>query len=129
MNKINYAKKTQLTIEKIKREQAVPSLLLHSCCAPCSSACLEYLSRYFNITVFYYNPNISPEEEFEKRFAEQIRLINEMPFKNEVKIIKGDYNYSDFLQIAKGLENVPEGGERCFKCYRLRLEKAAAVAK
>lgn len=129
MNKINYAKKTELIIEKIKREQALPSLLLHSCCAPCSSACLEYLSRYFKITVFYYNPNISPQEEFEKRFCEQERLINEMPLENKVRVIKGGYNYNDFLEIARGLENAKEGGERCFKCYRLRLEKTAALAK
>ncbi len=128
MNKINYSKETEKIIENNKREQILPSLLLHSCCAPCSSACLEYLSAHFRITVLYYNPNIYPVSEFEKRFSEQERLISEMPLENGVSLIRGEYNYDDFAKTVKGLENVPEGGERCFKCYRLRLEKTAAVA-
>ena len=128
MNKINYSKETEKIIENNKREQILPSLLLHSCCAPCSSACLEYLSAHFRITVLYYNPNIYPASEFEKRFSEQERLISEMPLENGVSLIRGEYNYDDFAKTVKGLENVPEGGERCFKCYRLRLEKTAAVA-
>lgn len=107
----------------------MPSLLIHACCAPCSSACLEYLNPYFRITVFYYNPNISPEAEFEKRLAEEKRLLAGMPFENPVDIIEGHYDYGDFLQIAKGLEDCPEGGERCFRCYRLRLEETARLAK
>lgn len=105
-----------------------PSLLLHSCCAPCSSYTLEYLTQYFNITVFYYNPNISPAEEFFKRVAEQKRLISELPVKNPVSFIEGDYDYSEFLEAVKGLEHIPEGGERCFACYRLRLERTARLA-
>ncbi len=107
----------------------VPKLLLHSCCAPCSSYTLEYLSRYFSITVFYFNPNISPKAEFDKRFAEQKRLIESLPSKNKISLICGDYNYDEFLNIARGYESVPEGGERCFRCYRMRLEKTAELAK
>ena len=129
MNKINYSKETEKIIENNKREQILPSLLLHSCCAPCSSACLEYLSAHFRITVLYYNPNIYPASEFEKRFSEQERLISEMPLENGVSLIRGEYNYDDFAKTVKGLENVPEGGERCFKCYELRLEKAAEISK
>ena len=129
MNKINYSKETEKIIEQNKREQKLPSLLLHACCAPCSSACLEYLNKYFDITVYYYNPNISPEGEFIKRFSELKRLINSMPFENPVKLIEGEYDYEEFLNIAHGLELCREGGERCFACYRLRLEKTAAYAK
>lgn len=129
MNKVNYSIKTEKIIEKNKREHILPSLLLHVCCAPCSSACLEYLNKYFKITVYYYNPNISPKSEFDKRLAEEKRLINEMKFENQVNIEEGFYDYNEFLKIAKGLENVPEGGERCFRCYQLRLDKTAALAK
>ena len=111
------------------QQQDVKHLLLHSCCAPCSSYVIEYLSRYFQITVFYFNPNISPEEEFYKRVSEQKRLINEMPLKRKVKFIEGKYDCEKFYSIAKGLENLKEGGERCFKCYRLRLEETAITAQ
>lgn len=127
MNKINYQKQTDKIIENLNNE--VPRLLLHSCCAPCSSYTLEYLSQYFEITVFYFNPNISPEAEFDKRYEEQKRLIENLPVKNRITLIRGDYNYNDFLNIAKGYENVPEGGERCFRCYRMRLEKTAGLAQ
>lgn len=106
-----------------------PKLLLHACCAPCSSACLEYLAAHFDITVLFYNPNIFPETEFEKRYGELRRLVCEMPCCKAVKVTDIGYNYNDFLQIAAGLEAVPEGGERCFKCYRLRLKAAARFAK
>lgn len=129
MIKENYSIKTEQIIEENKREHILPSLLLHACCAPCSSACLEYLNRYFSITVYYYNPNISPKSEFDKRLSEEKRLIDKMPFENKVKIEEGLYDYNEFLKIAKGLENVREGGKRCFKCYELRLEKTAAFAK
>ena len=129
MNKINYSKETEKIIDVNKREQKLPSLLLHGCCAPCSSACLEYLNKQFKITLFFYNPNISPKEEFEKRFSEAKRLVAEMPFENSVKIIKGDYDYSRFLNAVSGFETVKEGGERCFKCYALRLEETAKAAK
>lgn len=127
MNKINY----QLELDKIIASlgDSTPRLMLHSCCAPCSSYTLKYLSQYFDITVYYYNPNISPIDEFEKRFLEQERLISSMPMKNSVELIKGEYCYDDFLDIARGYEDVAEGGERCFRCYRLRLEQTAKLAK
>lgn len=127
--KQNYQILLNKTLEGIQKDGIVPSLLLHSCCAPCSSYVLEYLSEYFDITIFYYNPNISPEQEFFKRVGEQKRLITEMPLKREVKFIEGAYEPSRFFELAKGLEDIPEGGERCFKCYRLRLEKTAKAAK
>ena len=125
--KENYQIILNKTIDEIQKNNIVPSLLLHSCCAPCSSYVLEYLSEYFDITIFYYNPNISPEEEFYKRVNEQKRLINEMPLKRKVKFIEGKYDCEKFYSIAKGLENLKEGGERCFKCYRLRLEESYSV--
>lgn len=126
---MNYSIETEKIIDYNKREQIVPSLLLHACCAPCSSACLEYLSSFFNITVFFYNPNISPKAEFDKRLAEERRLITEMLPDKNINVIEGTYNYNDFLDAIKGLENAKEGGERCFKCYRLRLEKTVQLAK
>ena len=128
MNKINYQNQLDKIIENIAPDNP-PRLLLHSCCAPCSSYTLEYLSNYFDITVYYFNPNISPKEEFDKRFAEQKRLIDSLPAKNPIKLVLGEYNYDDFLQIARGYENVAEGGERCFRCYRMRLESTARIAK
>lgn len=128
MEKVNYQLKLDKIIESMA-ENETPSLLLHSCCAPCSSYVLEYLSKFFRITVFYYNPNIYPESEYEKRVAEQERLIEEIPAENPIALIVGDYDHSEFLRIASGLENVPEGGERCFKCYEFRLRRAAQIAK
>lgn len=122
---MNYQNKLDEIIENL---DYVPNLLLHSCCAPCSSYVIEYLSNYFNITIYYYNPNISPKEEYEKRKNEQIRFIKEFKSKNKLDIIDVDYNYDDFLNIANGLENVKEGGIRCFKCYNLRLESTAKKA-
>ena len=127
MNKINYQKELDKIIDSLNGR--VPTLLLHSCCAPCSSYTLEYLSNYFDITVYYYNPNISPKAEFDKRFGEQKLLIASLPAKHEIKLVEGDYNYGDFSEIAKGFENTKEGGERCFRCYKLRLEKSAHLAK
>lgn len=127
MNK-NYQIILNKTLESIVKSNARPSLLLHACCAPCSSYVLEYLNEYFDITVFFYNPNITEKDEYDKRAAEIRRLINEMPKKNEIKLLYGDYSPADFTEIAKGLEDVPEGGERCFKCYRLRLNETASTA-
>ena len=124
--KINYQLKLE---ELVKNLDYVPKLLLHSCCAPCSSRCIEFLSEYFDITVLYYNPNISPEEEYEKRKQEQIKFINEFNSKNKLDFMDIEYNYDDFLNIARGMEKEKEGGPRCFKCYNLRLEKTAQVAK
>lgn len=129
MNKINYQKKLDELIENNKRGSITPSLLLHSCCAPCSSYTIEYLSQFFNITVLYYNPNISPKQEYEKRKAEQIRLIESMPVKNKVVLMDCDYNSEEFFEIARGYESCREGGERCFRCYELRMRRTAELAR
>ena len=129
MNKINYQLELDKIINKIEGENTTKSLLLHSCCAPCSSYVLAYLNKYFNITVFYYNPNITNKEEYLKRKQEQIRLISELPAINKINILDADYNPEKFFEISKGLENCREGGERCFKCYKLRLEATAKAAK
>lgn len=106
----------------------LPRLLLHSCCAPCSSAVLESLSQYMAITVFYFNPNIFPEEEFLHRIAEQKRLISQLPCKYPVNFIENGWQQERFYEAVRGLEDIPEGGERCFSCYRLRLEETARIA-
>lgn len=129
MNKKNFQKELDKIINQNAEKGVVPKLLLHACCAPCSSYCLEYLSQYFEITVFYYNPNISFKEEYEYRLREEKRLISLMRFKNPVNIIEGEYNPKDFLEAAKGLENEPEGGKRCAECFKLRLKAAAETAK
>lgn len=129
MNKVNYQKELDKLIDKNTKENIVPTLLLHSCCAPCSSYVLEYLSKYFRITVLYYNPNIFPKEEYEYRINEQARLINELPVINPISFISTDYEPEHFYEIAKGLENEPEGGKRCEKCFYLRLSYAARLAK
>lgn len=124
----NYQKELEKIIEAAQKEGKVPKLFLHSCCAPCSSYVLEYLSQYFEITDFFYNPNISPREEYEKRTKELKRLIDQMPFVHKPVFVEGNYCPEDFFAMAKGLEEVPEGGERCFACYRMRLEEAARLA-
>ena len=129
MNNINYQKILDKELVKIQQSEAIPTLLLHSCCAPCSSYVIEYLSKFFKITVFYYNPNISPDEEYQYRANEQKRLIESMTFENPVDFLEGDYNPDDFFNLCKGLENEPEGGARCAKCFNLRLNKTAEVAK
>ena len=129
MNKINYQKELDKVIEVLQRQGRVPRLLLHSCCAPCSSYVLEYLSRYFEITVFYYNPNIYPPEEFGKRVEEQKRLIAQLPAEHPISFLDGPYEPERFYEMARGLEQIPEGGERCFKCYRLRLSETAEMAR
>lgn len=123
---MNYQKKLDEIINSL---DYIPNLLLHTCCAPCSSAVIEYLANYFNITVYYYNPNISPESEYLKRKNEQIKFLNTFKSKNKLDYIDADYNYNDFLEIAKGYEEIPEGGERCFRCYNLRMESTALKAK
>ena len=129
MQKRNYQRELEQILKGLEESQTVPRLLLHSCCAPCSSYVLEYLSQYFAITVLYYNPNISPREEYEYRKAEQLRLIAEGDWQNPVDFLDCDWDAGAFTAIAKGLEDVPEGGARCFACYQLRLEAAAAAAK
>lgn len=127
--KINYQKQLDQIIEKLKEKNKTPTLLLHSCCAPCSSYVLEYLSNYFSITIFYFNPNITDIEEYQKRVEEQKRLILQLPVKNEIHFIEGSYNPELFYALALGLEKEPEGGARCIKCYYQRLEETAKIAK
>lgn len=130
---MNYQLELDKLINELQKKQTdaayhVPRLLLHSCCAPCSSYVLEYLSQHFEITVLYYNPNIFPEEEYRKRVEEQKRLIAALPVKYPVSFAEGRYLPEEFFAVAKGLEDVPEGGERCRKCFRLRLEETARLA-
>ncbi len=129
MQKRNYQKELEQLLHQLSDAPKVPRLLLHSCCAPCSSYVLEYLSSYFAITVLYYNPNISPREEYEHRKAEQLRLIAEGDWKNPVTVLDCDWDGAAFDAISCGLEDVPEGGIRCFACYELRLRAAAEAAK
>ena len=129
MNRINYQKELDKVIESLSQQEKVPTLLLHSCCAPCSSYVLEYLSNYFGITVFYYNPNIYPDEEYEMRVREQQRFIRAFPAKHPIDFIEGAYDKERFYEMARGLEQVPEGGQRCFQCYELRLREAGELAK
>lgn len=123
----------QITMEKIIEQEQnnnnTPTLLLHVCCGPCSSSVLERLASFFEITIYYYNPNISPIDEYKKRVEEVKRLIKEVNFKNPIHFIEGKYDNENFEKIAKGLEDEPEGGDRCNKCYYLRLHETAEVAK
>ena len=140
MNKVNYQKEMEKIIGRLESR---PTLFLHSCCAPCSSYCMEYTREYFDVTVFYYNPNISSDEEYRKRLEEEKRLIaafnkqletgnfvmNSSSHAAKIHIVEGDYQPQDFYNIARGLEQCPEGGSRCFKCYELRLRESFRVAK
>lgn len=127
--KINYQKELDKLIAALQHDGKRPTLFLHSCCAPCSSYVLEYLSEFFEITVFYYNPNIFPDSEYEKRVKEQEMLIQTMELKSPVHFLAGNYEKERFYQMAKGLEEVREGGSRCFACYELRLRETAEKAK
>ncbi len=157
---INYSKELEKITDRVQGLDPAPRLLLHSCCAPCSSYCLEYLREFFDITVYYYNPNITQAAEYEKRKAEEIKLIDiynrqveeqcfteslsgalrekrpeadtfpmhSTPAAHRIGVLEAPYDPAHFLEMSKGLETVPEGGERCFRCYRLRLEKTAEAA-
>lgn len=127
MQKKNYQRMLEQLISAIPEGEA-PRLLLHSCCAPCSSYCLEYLTQYFRITLLYYNPNISPREEFEKRTEELQRLVSRLPMKYPAQVVVPEYRPEEFYNAVKGMEQLPEGGERCLVCFRMRLEKAAQYA-
>ncbi len=127
--KINYQLVCDEKIKELTADGAVPRLLLHSCCGPCSSYVLEYLSAFFEITVLFFNPNIYPESEYEKRLSEQKKLIELMRFENPVSLISVPYDYTAFLACANGLEGEREGGARCTECFRLRLGKCAEIAK
>jgi len=125
----NAQKKLDELIENIILKGKKPTLLLHSCCAPCSSYVLEYLMPYFEISVFYYNPNISPAEEYNKRLKEQAIFIEKFALNNVIPLISGEYCPAKFEQTAIGLTEEPEGGQRCYRCYELRLEETASLAK
>lgn len=124
----NYQKELDTVIQKTDKGKQIPTLLLHSCCAPCSSYVLEYLSEYFRITVFYYNPNIYPEEEYWKRVKEQQTLISQMPVTHPVSFLEGPFDKARFYEAVRGLEHIPEGGERCFACFHLRLSESVKTA-
>lgn len=126
--KINYQTKLEEIIKYHQDKFEKPTLLLHSCCAPCSSYVLEYLSQYFKITLFFYNPNITDIEEFNKRKEELLRLNKEIAPLNATQVIIGDYEPELFINMARGLEDLQEGGNRCFKCYEMRLRKTAILA-
>lgn len=115
--------------ETLKKLDGKKKLLLHACCAPCSSYVIEYLSKYFDITILYYNPNIDTENEFNKRLSELNRFVKEFKTENPVKVISIGYNKEDYLDEIKGLENEKEGGNRCLKCFNLRLLKSCLYAK
>ena len=117
------------TLKTLTESGQFPRLLLHVCCAPCSSYVMEYLSAHFDITVHYYNPNIAPESEYRFRAAELQRLIREQPHARAVSYTEGAYDPDRFYAQSRGLEKEPEGGERCFRCYRLRLEETARLAQ
>ena len=117
------------TILEEQKRGNIPHILLHSCCAPCSTHCIKTLTPFFHITILYYNPNIEPREEYEKRKQEEIRFINEFPHEHTLDIVDTDYDNTLYHARVKGLEKCPEGGERCFACYTLRLSKTAQLAK
>ena len=128
VQKVNYQKELERLLKELGAAERVPTLLIHSCCAPCSSYVLEYLSDYFKITVLYYNPNIYPESEYTKRILEQQKLIRDMKFKYPVSFLAGRYEKEKFYAMAQGMEDLKEGGARCMKCYELRLSEAARQA-
>lgn len=121
----NYQKELNQLLLQLEKENKRPTLLMHSCCAPCSSYVMEYLSHRFDMTMFFYNPNISPQEEYDKRVSELLRLSRVYP----VRVELGTYEPERFFAMAKGMEQLPEGGERCFLCYEMRMREAAVLAK
>lgn len=125
MQKRNYQQELDEIIEKLQKDGSRPSLLLHACCAPCSSYCVEYLSQYFDITLYYYNPNIESQEEFDKRFKEFEKIEERF----NVKVVEETYNAKEFYDSVRGYEDCKEGGDRCTICYRLRLQKSLEYAE
>lgn len=128
MQRIRYDQLMAEEMERLKQAGKRPGLLLHVCCAPCSTACLERLAEAFDVTCFYYNPNISPEGEYDRRFGELERLLSVMPLPHTPSLVRGAYEPERFRALAEGLEDLPEGGPRCARCYRLRLEETARLA-
>lgn len=124
----NYQKKMEEIILENQKRKKTPTLLLQACCAPCSSAVLERISEYFEITILYYNPNISEALEYEKRLNEVKTLVQKLKSKNKISVMAGRYEPKEFFDTVRGYEKLGEGSERCFRCYRLRLEETAKVA-
>ncbi|WP_300409416.1 epoxyqueuosine reductase QueH [Lagierella sp.] len=127
MNKKNYHLELERIIEGIDLDNP-PSLLLHSCCGPCSTSVLEYLTSYFKVTILYYNPNIFPKEEYFKRLEEQKKVIEKVEGKFEIDFIEGRYVPEEYFDAVKEVKDLPEGSKRCFNCYELRLKEAAKFA-
>lgn len=125
----NYQKELEKYLLSLEEAKSIKKLLLHSCCAPCSTYCIAFLSNYFKVTVFYYNPNITEEDEYERRKLEQQKFINAYKTKYEVSFLEGRYNKEDFLSFAKEMKDEKEGGKRCISCFNLRLRETAVVAK
>ena len=126
---MNYQKILDEIIEKIQESNTTPKLLLHSCCAPCSSYVIEYLSKYFEISIYYYNPNIYPEVEYQRRMNELKKFLSEYKTENKVNLVEEDYNTKDYYDSVKGLEKLGEKSERCYECYKFRMDMAAKYAK
>ncbi|MBQ9318716.1 MAG: epoxyqueuosine reductase QueH [Bacilli bacterium] len=126
---MNYQLKLEQLLEQIDINSPKLKLLLHACCGPCSSYCLEYLSKYFDITILYYNPNIYPDEEYHRRFNELKNFISQIPHGNQIDILEVRYNPNEYYQAVKGLEHLGERSERCYACYKFRLEECAKIAK
>ena len=126
--KVNYQLELEKVLERLSGGSRRPRLLLHCCCAPCSSYVLEYLNRYFDIDLYYYNPNIAPREEFDRRADELRRLAERLPHEGEFNVIVGDYDAEAFMRLCEGHEQDPEGGARCERCFRLRLGQAVRLA-
>lgn len=127
--KINYQAEFEKIVKGLKDQDKMPTLLLHCCCAPCSTHCLETLIEHFDVTTYFFNPNISPIEEYQQRLQELDRLIKGMGYENKINQLHAHYQPQDFFDCAKGLENAPEGGERCAKCFYLRLKSTAQKAR
>lgn len=125
--KANFQKQLDIFLEQLPKDP-IPTLLLHSCCGPCSTYVLNYLSKYFKITIYFYNPNIMPQKEYEQRLTTQKEVLLKSSFPNPIQLIEPTYNVEEFLQISKGLENEPERGKRCEKCMELRIKKCAEYA-
>ena len=125
----NYQRELDQLIDGLSPDAPKPRLLLHVCCAPCSSYVLEYLAEIFEITVFYYNPNITPESEYQKRILELRRLIKDAGYSGRVHFTEGNYDPALFFEMARGMEDLPERGMRCYHCYEMRMEEAARAAK
>lgn len=129
MNNRNLQKELEGIIKENEAKKIYPKLLLHACCAPCSSYCMEYLNKYFDITVFFYNPNIDIEDEYKKRVDEEKRLIKSLKLERNINFLEGRYEPKLFHALVKGHEKDKEGHERCHICYEMRLKEAAIAAK